>query len=288
MINFYETYFKEVCFVGFMAFLTLCTILSDKNGTSFVTVNAALLAIAFFAGIFCLNCYADSSKKISSLFKLTTMCAMLIFGCTYYFCPEHFANYGQAMILALLLCYISLSFHEETLRKYQRMNSEERIRHDIAKGYELTEEQQLKLMKMPDVKELILRYLRYYNFEPAAEVALLDQPWAKSYLEYDTSYELSDEACAHLFDLPNASEMVYTYVNNGHTLHENLLMNIFGLPNAAEIMAEYVTLIEMPLPEDIELKMLALPNAKELISIYRRKFDMHDDATKIAQAKGFI
>lgn len=284
---FYEAYFKEICFIGFMVFLTLCTILSEKNGTEFITVNAVLLATAFCSGIFFLVSYADRFR-IGKLYALTTFGIIAVFGSTVYFCSDHFELYGQAALLSLMICYVRLFIREAEIRKREAMSSDENIRLDVKKGYELTEQQQLQVLNLPDAEKLVYSYLRYYNLVPVAEISLLDKSWSERFMRHDKAYEFSDEACAHMFNLPNASDVVKIYVENGHTLHEDLLMNIFGLPNAAEIMAEYVTLIEMPLPEDIELKMLALPNAKELISIYRRKFDMHDDATKIAQAKGFI
>ena len=292
--------FKILLAYGQTLILVWCARDADYvDGSVYSVGGLTLLYVVFCAYVFMLERFAQDSEtlrrlKVFSAVVFLVVLAILL-GVSFYiqqkFPVTDFIKVGCCGIFCSFICGLYLDWRLSEMQKLDFLKENrpiEYIRVLIKKKKTLNVDQQLKLFYQSDAEQLLYAYMQYEDLCPAAEVKLLEQPYAARLLKNLPTYSFSDEADSYMFRLANAPELVKIYVNNGNAFSPKNEPKMFSLPNAPEVVEIYIS--NHYLSDEGEVLLFELPNAEELVEYYldMYDFDMSDRAYKMAEERGWV
>lgn len=299
-----EDHVGEVGFAVLMSILTFLMIwfawdADSVNGSVYPTSGLVLTFAFYCAYAFMLERFAQNVEelrrlKVFSAFLLLVVVALLLifsFHIQQKVTVTEFIKVGFSGICCALFCSWYLTWRIGKMQELEFLRDNrpsEYIRALIDMKKVLSVDQQLKIFYLGDAEQLLFKYMQYEDLCEAAEIKLIDQPYADKLLNHLTKYSFSDNGDAYLFRVANAPRLVKIYVENGNAFSANNDVKMFDLPNAAEVVEIYIS--NYYLSDAAELRLFELPNAEEMVKYYAETydFDMCDEAYELAEEKGWI
>ena len=299
-----EKYAGEVGLAVLMSVATLILVWCARdadyvNGSVYSVGGLVLLYAVFCAYVFMLERFAQDSetlrrlKVFSAVVFLVVLAVLLVCSCFIQqrLAVTEFVHVGCCGACCALICgwYLDWRLSEMQQLDFWKENRPiEYIRALIKKKKVLNVDQQLKLFYQSDAEQLLYEYMQYEDLCNAAEVKLLEQPYAAHLLKRLKTYSFTDEADSYMFRLENAPELVKIYVSNGNAFHPKNEPKMFDLPNAPEVVKIYIS--NHYLSDEGEARLFELPNAEELVEYYLDKYDceLSDKVYKLAEERGWV
>lgn len=298
---FCETYFKEIGFLVLIALMTFGMICGADckpcSGSVYPVLGLITLSFIFCLETFIIGHSAYSPRDIRNLKPVLIFSAVAVFGIllaysSYLqqkFAVNELIKLSYCALISAIICGWYLDYRIAILRRLKKLREVHPdcyLRMMIAQKRILSEELQLKLLSISDAEQQVYRYMQYTDLLPAAEMKLLQHPYAVRIIKHLPTYVFSPQAEAYMFMQPNAAELVYVYVNNGNVLCAENEKKMFDLPNASDIVSTYIC--NHSLSSEAEMLLFDLPEAKDFIQFYAEVYQMSDEARTLAKTKGWI
>lgn len=297
-----EKYAGEVGLAVLMFVATLILVWCARDadyvdGSVYSVGGLALLHVVFCMYIFVSERFAQDAATLKRLqvFSAEVFLVVLaiLLGVSFYiqqkFPVTDFMKVGCCGIFCFFICGLYLDWRISEMQKLEFWKENcpsEYVRILIKKKKHLNGDQQLKLFYQSDAEQLLYEYMQYDDLCNAAEIKLLDQPFAANLLKKLPHYSFRDETDSCLFRLGNAPELVKIYVDNGNAFSKKNESKMFDLPNASEVVESYVS--HHYLTDEGELRLFKLPNAREMVQYYADMHDLSEKAHSMAKEKGWI
>lgn len=298
---FIQTHLKEIALMVFATYLTVCMIAGADEQTvngSVYPVNGLIISPALFSFVaMACGCYAKTVDEAKRLKLTTVLCAIvsgiLLIGCSCYlqqkFSVDDLLKVGCGVVLCAIICgmfYDMQIVNIEKLEDLRKNHPDEYLREMIRSKRVLSEKQLLELLYFPDAEVLLLHYMEYEDLPVAIEIKVAEAPYFVRLLERLPAYYYSQEAVSHMFDQPNAPELILLVVGNGYVFDLRNELKMFKLPNASQVVKLYIR--NHQLSDTADKCLFDLTDAEELVKEYDELYEMSTLARSMAEERGWL